>query len=101
MLAALAYWGSRTGDGTVTNVVLAIGAPLLAAVVWGLLAAPRSSMRLRQPPRLVLELVIFGLAVLALGRSGQRALALVFAIAVVLVTVAVQAIGEDEPARHS
>jgi hypothetical protein len=33
MLAALAYWGFRVGDG-IGAWVLGVGAPLLAAVVW-------------------------------------------------------------------
>ena len=34
MLAALAYWGFTVGDGAGAW-VLGVGAPLLAAVVWG------------------------------------------------------------------
>lgn len=52
-LAALAYWGYRTGTGF-ARYALALGAPLAAAVVWGVLVAPKSSRRLprgrRSPP---------------------------------------------------
>src|SRR5258706_4542265 len=41
-LAALAAWGFAVGDGGLAKAALAIGAPLLAAVVWGLFAAPRA-----------------------------------------------------------
>jgi hypothetical protein len=43
MLAALAYWGFAVGDG-VGAWVLGIGAPLLAAIVWGALAASSPSI---------------------------------------------------------
>ncbi|HKO84627.1 MAG TPA: YrdB family protein [Actinomycetota bacterium] len=39
-LAALGYWGFRTASGPAAKAALGIGAPLLAAVLWGLFAAP-------------------------------------------------------------
>ena len=33
-LGALGYWGFKTGSATSTKVVLGVGAPLVAAVVW-------------------------------------------------------------------
>jgi hypothetical protein len=39
-MLALGYWGVRTGDGPVTKTALGIGAPLCAAIRWGLFAAP-------------------------------------------------------------
>ena len=41
-LAALGYWGLRTASGPATKAALGIGAPLLAAVLWRLFAAPRA-----------------------------------------------------------
>jgi hypothetical protein len=35
-LAALCYWGFKTGTGSISKAVLGIGAPLAAAVLWGL-----------------------------------------------------------------
>ena len=40
-LVALGYWGFHAGDGDATHWILGIGAPLVAAVVWGLFVAPR------------------------------------------------------------
>lgn len=48
-LAALGYWGLRTASGPATKAALGIGAPLLAAVLWGLFAAPRARCRSRWP----------------------------------------------------
>ncbi len=45
------------------QVGLTIGAPFLAAVVSGLFVAPASGMRLAGPPRLLLQVAVFGSAV--------------------------------------
>jgi uncharacterized membrane protein YeaQ/YmgE (transglycosylase-associated protein family) len=81
-LAALAYWGFTTG-GWLTNVVLGIGAPLLAVVVWGPFVSPKA--RYGSPSRqAVFEALVFGAAVLALLASDQAGLAIAFgAIALV------------------
>ena len=34
-LAALGYWGFVTGEGLPARIGLGVGAPLLAAVLWG------------------------------------------------------------------
>jgi hypothetical protein len=39
-LATLCYWGFKTGTGPISKVVLGIGAPLAAAVLWGTFVAP-------------------------------------------------------------
>jgi Protein of unknown function (DUF2568) len=61
--------------------VLALAAPLSAAVLWGVLLAPRARRRLADPWRLVAEIAFFGSAALALGRSASALLA-VFAVLV-------------------
>jgi hypothetical protein len=49
-LAALGYWGLRAASGPAAKAALGIGAPLLAAVLWGLFAAPpRPRGRKRRP----------------------------------------------------
>ncbi|MDQ5851363.1 MAG: YrdB family protein [Chloroflexota bacterium] len=84
MLAALGYWGFTTGRGTLARWGLGIGAPLVAAVVWGLFLAPNSSMRLQGPPQILLEIVIFGVAIGALYVAGRPTLAGGFALVVVI-----------------
>ena len=39
-LAALGYWGFRSGGGPVTRIILAIGTPVLAAAAWAVFGAP-------------------------------------------------------------
>jgi hypothetical protein len=80
MLATLAYWGFQVGDG-VGAWLLGIGAPLLAAVVWGVLVAPKARWPVPIPIRVVIELVLFGAAVAALAVAGQPLLAVVLGVA--------------------
>jgi hypothetical protein len=76
-LVALSYWGFRTGDTALTKWLFGIGAPLLAAVVWGLFVAPKAARRAALPVRLALKALVFGAAALALAAVGRPALGLV------------------------
>src|SRR5262245_10092173 len=84
MLAALGYWGFTTSGELGTRIIFGIGAPLVAAVVWGIFLAPASSRRLHDPFHLALEVLIFGLAIMALYAAGQPAWALIFGIVYVI-----------------
>jgi hypothetical protein len=80
MLAALGYWGFQTGSSGLVKVVLGIGGPVIAAVIWGFFLAPRSTRRVHDPWHLLLQLIIFGVAAVALAAAGQPTLSVVFAI---------------------
>ena len=82
-VAAFAHWGATVAGGAV-SVVIAIGAPLLAAVMWGILAAPRSTRRLSPATRVPFELGVLGLAALALLAAGSLLAATVFASVVIV-----------------
>ena len=82
-LTALAYWGFAEHDGAV-QWLLGLGAPLLAAVVWGAFVAPKASRPTTDPVRLLLELAVFGPAVVALWATGSHLLAFGFGVLVVL-----------------
>lgn len=84
VLAALGYWGFRTGKGPVVRVGLGLGAPLLTAVVWALFGAPASALQLHGPAHVALELAVFGSGVAALYSAGRTGLAVVFGLAVVV-----------------
>lgn len=75
MLAALAYWGLESQEGTL-GVVLAIGAPLVAAVIWGVFVSPKAIVPIPIQTRLIVEFFLFGFAALALSNVGQTALAI-------------------------
>jgi len=87
-LAGLAIGGASTGSSPV-NVVLAIGMPLVAAVIWGLYAAPKSSRRLPTRSRIAVELMVFAAACAALMIAGAYVWAVVLAVLVVLNSVLV------------
>jgi FtsH-binding integral membrane protein len=82
-LAAFAYWGS-TLQGVAVSVAVAVAAPLGAAVLWGVLAAPNSSRRLETAARVPFELTVFTLATIALVAAKQPVMAAAVAAAVVL-----------------
>ena len=44
-LAALGHWGWVTGAGA-ARVLLAVGAPAVAAVLWGVFAAPTAPVQI-------------------------------------------------------
>jgi hypothetical protein len=84
MLAALAYWGFHSGGGTSRHVVLGIGAPLLAAIYWGLFISPKAKFPFPLPVKLILEIIVFALAIVALYASGQQLLAIIFAVVAIV-----------------
>lgn len=65
LLVGLAYWGFTVGEGA-TAWLLGIGAPAVAAVVWGLFVAPKARCPVSMPIRLSIELDLFILGTLAL-----------------------------------
>lgn len=79
-LAALAWWGAQAGRGLAAHVLLGVAAPLLAAVVWGLFAAPRARIRLPIAGVLAVKAVVFGAATAALYGAGHPAMAAAFAV---------------------
>ena len=79
-LAGLAVWGWETGpDGL--NIVLAIAAPLAAAVLWGAFVAPKAPRHPPDPWRLLLELVVFGAGAVAFAAAGLETSAVVLGVA--------------------
>ena len=80
MLAAFGYWGFNTGGVFPLQVALSVGAPVLAALVWGVFLAPASARRLSEPLHQLVEALIFGLAFTALVAAGQPLLSEIFLI---------------------
>lgn len=83
-LAAVCYWGFRTGTGTGTKVLLGIGAPVLVGVIWGLFVAPKAVVTLSEPARVILGLVVLELSALALAAAGQTPVAILFGILILV-----------------
>jgi Protein of unknown function (DUF2568) len=70
IVAGLAYWGVDRGGSTGTEVLLGIGAPVVGFGFWGAIDFHQAG-RLSEPLRLVQELVVSGLAALALWAAGR------------------------------
>jgi hypothetical protein len=85
-LAALAVGAWSLPDSTTGRVLAALGAPLAAAVLWGLFAAPQAPVQVAVLA-LATKVVVYGSAVLALAVSGHPRLAAVLAVAAVLGSV--------------
>lgn len=88
-LASFAYWGFRYGHGLAAKLLLGIGAPLLAAVFWGLFVAPKSTVPVSEFLRLLLQLFVFALAALALYKAGSGRLAATYIAAAAAVAIGV------------
>jgi hypothetical protein len=92
-LGALAYWGFHEFDGAAA-IVLGLGAPLVAAAVWGLFVAPKRRVHRGEAFRWLAELLVFGAATAALVDAGAVVVAIVFALLAVGNGVAVRKLGE-------
>lgn len=80
LVAAVAFVGYKLPSQTWLRWLAAGGFVIVTASVWGYFIAPKAEHLLLQPYRLLVELVLFGLAILGLGLIGQPKLALLFAV---------------------
>ena len=102
-LGIFALWGWRTGGNTPTRLLLAVGVPLIAAVLWGLFAAPTANYG---SPVLtaVVKIAFFGLAGLALWSLDHRVLGVAFVLVVAANLLIIRVGGlspDDGPAANS
>ena len=86
-LIAMGVWGAQKGQG-VFAAVLAIGVPLIAAVLWGIFRIPndpgRAPVAVPGIARLALETAYFAFAVWALYDIGAVALSILLGASVIL-----------------
>jgi uncharacterized protein DUF2568 len=73
-LAIFSYWGSQTGTSIAAKVALGALAPLAAAALWGLFAAPRAPVA-STSASMATQVALFGAATLALWATGHTRLA--------------------------
>ena len=76
LLAVLAY------DGLQLSIVLAVCAPAVAAIVWGLFVSPNATFPPAPPIWVAVLAVLFGAAVAGLAAAGNDLLAALFGAAV-------------------
>jgi len=97
VLVVLSAWGFSTGHGGAEAILLGLGMPALAAVVWGLFAAPRARFPLPLAGTLAVKAAVFAAAVAALAALGQPALAVALGL-VLIVNTAVAVVFKPPPA---
>ena len=79
MLAALTYWGFTAADGAGAW-VLGLGAPLIAAGIWGAFVSPKAKRPVSLPVRLSIEVDLFVVSAIALWFAGAPALAVALGV---------------------
>lgn len=84
MLAAVGYWGFKTHSSWALKILFGLGLPVLLAVIWGWLMAPRSAHRLSGIPFLIMDMILLGSGAVALYASGLASLAWIYAIVLVI-----------------
>ena len=83
IVVGIGYWGFVTGETTIMKILLGILLPVLVFAFWGFVDFHQAG-RLGEPLRLIQELVISGLAALALYLAGQPLLGLALALLSIL-----------------
>jgi len=83
-LISLGYWGFHVGSSVYTKFLFGIGSPLLLAILWGTFIAPKASLKLPEPYRFILELIIFAVASFALYVADKTILAIILGIVFVI-----------------
>lgn len=73
MLTAYGWCGYHSGVGTMKGVLLAIILPLVVAIAWGLFLSPKAKVKLHIGTRVVMELILFGVAAWLLYNAGMVA----------------------------
>jgi Protein of unknown function (DUF2568) len=80
-LAAIAYWGWRTGNSTATRLLISIGGVLLVAVVWAVFRSESDAVvEVPTAIRIVIEVSLFAAATAALVLVDRVRLAVAFAV---------------------
>ena len=98
-LGALAWWGFSTGSGVAARLLLGLGAPAVAIVLWGMFAAPRARFRPPLAGVLLVKAVVLGAGVYAVHAVGHPVAAVVFAAVVVVNTALVETFRNRPPRR--
>ncbi|QHC71054.1 DUF2568 domain-containing protein [Rathayibacter sp. VKM Ac-2801] len=82
-LATFALWGLASWD-LPWSIVLGIGAPVVAALIWALFLSPRAVLAIDVYGRSLIELLVMGAAALAWLDLGQPVVAIVFGVLAVV-----------------
>ncbi|HKW11870.1 MAG TPA: YrdB family protein, partial [Gemmatimonadaceae bacterium] len=78
-LAAFSYWAARVDAPHAARIALAILAPILVAIFWGLFVSPKARFSSGRIGQVWLGLLVFLFAAAALVTRGEPALGVAFA----------------------
>ncbi|WP_410983178.1 YrdB family protein [Bacillus cereus] len=81
---SLGYWGFQVGESVYTKFAFCIGSPLMFAIVWGAFIAPKASLKLPEPYRFLLELLLFGVTSFVLYVVNQTILAIILGMVFIM-----------------
>ncbi|MFE9877444.1 YrdB family protein [Streptomyces sp. NPDC005784] len=98
-LASLSWWGFTTGHGQLRHIMLGVGTPLPAIVLWSLFAAPKARLRPGLPFVLVVKAVVLGGGAAAVYGVGHPVAAVVMAVVVVANTAVAETLRRTVPGR--
>lgn len=86
-LTSYAYWGWTQHEG-ILRLLLAIGIPVIGATVWAVFRVPgepaEAPVAVSGKVRLLIELVIFGLAIFLLSQADAQTAAIILALLVIV-----------------
>ncbi|MEU2338440.1 YrdB family protein [Streptomyces sp. NPDC013172] len=100
-LACLSWWGFAVSHDEALRILLGVGTPLLAMVLWSLFAAPRARLRPSLPLVLVVKAVVLGGGAAALYGVGHPGAAIAMAVVVVTNTAVAEIFRRRPPASHT
>lgn len=83
-LVIFSFWGLHVTNQVVMKIVLGMGIPILVAAIWGIFGSPKAPYALSGFSRVLLEVVILGLAALALFYTGKHFTAYIFGLLVLI-----------------
>ena len=68
----------------ICEIYFCIGSPLLFATIWGIFIAPKASLKLPEPYRFMLEIILFGVTSVALYVVDQITLAIILGMVFII-----------------
>lgn len=84
-IVAYGYWGFHIEKGIGMKLLLGIGTFLIVAFFWGLFLAPKATIPVNFPLRILLKFIVFGLASCALYTTGKHTFAFIFLVVAIIV----------------
>ncbi|MFJ7967614.1 YrdB family protein [Streptomyces sp. NPDC096324] len=98
-LACLSWWGFTVGDSRSLHILLGLGVPLTAVVLWSLFAAPKARLRPGLPGVLLVKAVVLGGGAAAVYGVGHPLGAVIMAVVVVANTAVAETLRRTVPGR--